>query len=69
MKIDNSIEDIRYSHRKLAKNPNGRIAVIVLTPYTKDRATYGVQFWTPQMIQNGKSENTDKTISEYIETL
>ncbi len=43
-----------------------RIAVMVSTEYEPNKLTIGIQFWTPEMIDAGESENTDKTISRYI---
>lgn len=69
MKIDNSIDEVRNSGSKLSKSLNGRIPVIVLTIVSKDCSTYGIQFWTPEMIEVGNSKNTDNTISTFVENL
>lgn len=71
MKIDNSIKEIKDSiqNRNFSKTCNGRIAVICLTPYEKNKATYGIQFWTDEMIEIGTSKNTDNSISTFIEKL
>ena len=52
------IDQVREDSRKIPKSCNGRIAVIVETG-----SAYGVQFWTPEMIDCGTSTNTDKSIS------
>jgi hypothetical protein len=69
MKTDNTIKEVRESGKKLFKNGNNRIPVIVLTEYSKNKGTYGIQFWTNNMINIGTSVNTDKTISSFIEIL
>jgi len=69
MTHNNTVEETRNDHAKVCKESNGRIAVIVSTPYIARKANYGVQFWTPEMIEAGKSVNTDRTISTFIENL
>ncbi len=69
MKATNTISEVRESATKVTKKVNGRIAVIVLTPYTKRKANYGIQFWTPEMIAAGTAQNTDSTTSTYIESI
>jgi hypothetical protein len=70
MKIDNTIIEVRESCSKLSRLPvNGRIPIICLTPYEKNKAYYGIQFWTDEMIQIGTSRCTDNTISTFIEKL
>ena len=69
MKTNNTVNEVRNSGLKLTKESNGRIAVIVLTPYSARKANYGIQFWTPEMIEVGTSKNTDNTTSIFIEKL
>ena len=69
MKANNTVNEVRDSGLKLTKESNGRIAVIVLTPYSTRKANYGIQFWTPEMIEVGTSKNTDNTTSTFIEKL
>lgn len=69
MKSNNTINEVRESGLKITKEINGRIAVIVLTPYSARKSNYGIQFWTPQMIEIGTSKNTDNTTSTLIEKL
>lgn len=69
MKIDNTIIEVRESSSKVSKTCNGRIPIICLTPYEKNKAYYGIQFWTDEMIQIGTSRCTDNTISTFIEKL
>lgn len=69
MKATNTINEVRESGLKLTKESNGRIAVIVLTPYSARKANYGIQFWTSEMIKLRYSKNTDNSISTYIEKL
>jgi hypothetical protein len=69
MTHNNTIAETINDHAKVSKEMNGRIAVIVSTPYTARKASYGVQFWTPEMIEAGKAENTDRTVSIYIQNL
>ena len=69
MKATNTIKEVRKSSLKITKESNGRIAVIVLTPYSARKADYGIQFWTPEMIENGTSKNSDNTVSTFIEKL
>ena len=45
-----------------------RVACIVRTEYSGDYY-FGVQFWTPRMIQLGSSINTDGTKSIFIDRL
>ena len=58
-----TIQQCRDAHRKV-KSGNGRIAVIV-----QNDNHLGVQFWTEQMITEGKATNTDKSISLFVERL
>ena len=67
MRINNTINELRKC--SVPKANNGRIAVVVLTPYMASRANYGIQFWTPEMIKIGTSQNTDNTISTFVEKL
>lgn len=60
------IEDVRKAHIKLARALNGRYAVVVKNSHWK---TYGVQYWTPEMITKKIIPNTDNTNSIYIELL
>lgn len=47
---------------------NGRTPVIVRTGDNYETAhNYGVQFWTPEMIEIGFSQNTDRTFSYFVE--
>lgn len=70
MKTINSIEEIRNESSKISRTiTNNRFAVIVLTPFSKTKQQYGVQFWTNEMIECGVSENSDKSKSTYCEKL
>jgi hypothetical protein len=69
MKAQNTIQEVRNSSAKISKEGNGRIAVIVETPFSSRKSVYGVQFWTKEMIELGTTENTDNTISKFIEIL
>jgi hypothetical protein len=69
MEHNNTVEETRNDHAKICKEISGRIAVIVSTPYSARKAHYGVQFWTPEMIEARTSVNTDKTVSTFIENL
>jgi len=69
MKINNTIQEVRETGAKLNKENFGRIAVIVLTPYEREKANYGIQFWIPELIQIGYSVNPDNSISTFIEKL
>jgi len=47
---------------------NGRTPVIVRMGDNYETAhDYGVQFWTPEMIEIGFSQNTDRTFSYFVE--
>lgn len=47
---------------------NGRTPVIVRMGDNYETAhNYGVQFWTPEMIEIGFSQNTDRTFSYFVE--
>lgn len=48
---------------------NGRTAVIVRTRISPRKYIYGVQFWTPAMIEGKTSLNGDMTTCEYVEHL
>ncbi len=69
MKLQDKIQEVRNESTKILKESNGRIAVITETPYTKTKSTYGVQFWTKEMIETGVSKNADNTVSKFIEIL
>lgn len=63
------IKNIRKSHRKAPKWNYGSFPVIVQNKYENNKSTYGVQYWTPEMIDTGKAENPDKTVSHYVALL
>ncbi len=69
MKSTNTIEEVKQSHKKLANMTGDRFAVIVTTNISKTKSQFGVQYWTKKMIEVGFSENTDKTISTFVELL
>lgn len=69
MKIENTIKDVRFSALKLQKESNNRFAVIVLNTYSVNKAYYGIQFWSNEMIEIGTSNNSDNTLSKFIEKL
>jgi hypothetical protein len=69
MNVKRTLSELRKSSSKIPKTNNGRIAVIVLTHYAANCANHGIQFWTPGMIELGVSQNTDRTISTFIEKL
>lgn len=71
MKANNTIQEVRNGAAKLqgATGNGGRIPVIVFTPYNKRKGDFGIQFWTPEMIQTGTSSNTDGSVSTYQENL
>lgn len=65
-----SVDIVRNEHLNLSKYSNGRYAVIVKTvSLNEDVFTYGVQYWTKEMIQQKQSKNTDHSISSFIENL
>ena len=69
MKGQNTIQEVRNSSTKISKESNGRISVIVETPYSARKSVYGVQFWTKEMIEAGTAKNNDNTVSKFIEIL
>jgi hypothetical protein len=69
MKFTNTINQVREDSAAISKSVNGRAAVIVATPSGARKASYGVQFWTNEMIQTGSAKNTDGTTSTFIEAL
>lgn len=69
MKYTNTIKSVRESCAKIEKKNNGRIAVVVATNRSARKSSYGIQFWTPEMILMGESKNTDNTVSKFVETL
>lgn len=56
----------RLCHQRIPDGNLERIPVVVSTEYEPNKLNIGIQFWTPQMIDAGETENTDKTISRYI---
>lgn len=65
-KYQKDIDRIRRQNANLAILNDDRIAVIVQSDHT---AVLGIQFWTEEMIQQGESKNTDKTMSFFIDRL
>lgn len=61
----NAIEQIREEHKNVA-NRDGLTAVIVKTYYSARKFNMGVQFWNEQMINDGKSVNSDRTTSTFV---
>lgn len=63
------IEELRESHSQVF-SIGDRIPVIVATLIPGvEQINVAVQFWTKTMIDIGTSQNTDGTISEYIDFL
>jgi hypothetical protein len=69
MKFQNTIAQVREESTMISREGNGRLAVIVSTCYSKGKSSYGVQFWTPEMIAGGTSCNTDRSVSIFVDTL
>ena len=71
MTLQNTIQQVRNSSTKIKKgiNGNGRIPVITMVEYEKDKFDYGIQFWTRKMIDTGVVKNNDNTVSKFIEIL
>lgn len=53
---------------RIPREVNGRFACIVRTEANGDY-WFGVQFWTPEMIEGGSTINTDRTRSLFIQKL
>lgn len=69
MLISNDVvAKVRMEHAGLT-NSGDRVAVIVATSYVVGKINAGVQFWTEKMIAVGNSENTDGSISTFVELL
>lgn len=66
-KHDNTIQDVRDGLKnskgepKKFDNKGGRIAVITSIPVDKNTNTYGVQFWTEEMIKKGSFTDNGET--------
>lgn len=69
MTTTTTAQQVREESVKLSKEVNGRLAVIVKTPYSQRKSAMGVQYWTKEMITIGVSKNTDNTTSTLIELL
>jgi hypothetical protein len=69
MNQQTEIQQLRASAPKLPKVNNGRYPVIVSTEYQKGKSCLGIQFWTPQEINQKTSINPDQTLSQLIELL
>jgi len=68
MNYMNTIESVRAEHVGV-KGTKDRIAVIVETPLSETKINLGVQFWTPAMIQTGTAQNSDRSISTFVDYL
>lgn len=66
---NNTIEKVREESAKLSKQVGDRVAVIVETVVTVRKSGYGIQYWTKEMIVAGKSTNTDRSESFFVEAL
>lgn len=63
--METQVKEIRGDYYSLSRDPiGGRYPVIV---FTGER--YGIQFWTPEMIEQGKQINTDGSVSIFIDKL
>lgn len=56
----------RLFNSKIPAGNIERVAVVVQTEYEKGKVNLGIQFWTPEMIEAGSSQNTDHTVSHYV---
>lgn len=71
-KHDNTIKDVRdgltnsKGEPKKFDNKGGKIAVITSIPVDKNTNTYGVQFWTEDMIKKGSFTDNGET-STFVE--
>ena len=54
-------------NNKVLVEENGRIPAIVTIPISSRKQDLGVQFWTKENIEEGFVQNTDQTISKFIE--
>ena len=64
--IQSAANTYRLCNKRIPDGNLERIPVVVSTEYEHNKLNIGIQFWTPQMIDVGQTENTDKTISHYV---
>ncbi len=70
----NKICQIRYEHKSLKRlsTHHSEISGLVVNRYAiiaETNGNYGVQFWLDVQIKNGKSTNTDGSISYFVARL
>lgn len=58
-----AVENVLTNQVAKQNGRNGRLPVCVKTPVSKRKMSYGMQFWTIEMIAAGYSVNTDGTTS------
>jgi hypothetical protein len=63
------VNEVRESHKDLAKEINGVTAVIVKTYYSARKYALGVQYWTNEEIKADVTTNTHGGKSIFIEKL
>lgn len=64
--VADAIADVRESQLPRLKPVNGWSPVIVATQISPRRTSYGVQFWTPEMVAAGQNKNSDGTVAVLV---
>lgn len=61
--------NIRESHKNIPKWNYERIPIINKIEIKSNRFLYGVQYWTPEMIDQKENQNSDNSTSHYVALL
>lgn len=67
--ISDEVDSFRAESSKVPTGFHDRQPVIVRSDYTPGKFTLGIQYWTPAMIRESVSTNTDRTISHFVAML